>query len=85
MVEVFIPEDDDAAFSEMTIVCDHCRAMENVLTDLLGSKVSRVIMGRVTNELHGERGTSTATAFSPDTPFEVVAISQAPKRYLAKA
>ncbi|MGD0175526.1 MAG: hypothetical protein ABSC50_01730 [Candidatus Bathyarchaeia archaeon] len=59
--------------------------MENVLTDLLGSKVSRVIMGRVTNELHGERGTSTATALSPDTPIEVVAISQAPKRYFAKA
>ncbi|MGA8905556.1 MAG: hypothetical protein WB661_11190 [Candidatus Bathyarchaeia archaeon] len=84
MVEVFILENDDGSFSEMTIVCEHCHAMENVLTDLLGSKVSRVIMGRVTNELHGERGPSTATALSPEH-VEVVAISRAPKRYLVQA
>jgi hypothetical protein len=34
-------------------VCDHCLAMEKVLTDLVGSKVARVIMKRVENKLHG--------------------------------
>jgi hypothetical protein len=34
-------------------VCDRCIAMEKVLTDLVGSKVTRVIMKRVENELHG--------------------------------
>ena len=85
MVGVFIRENDDGSFSEMTIVCEHCHAMENVLTDLLGEKVSRVIMTRVTNQLHSELGTSTATAFSSEVPFEVVAISRTPKRYLVQA
>ena len=85
MVGVFIPETDDTAFSEMSIVCEHCYAMENVLTDLLGEKVSRVIMGRVANELHGEQGMSTATALSREIPLEVVAISPAPKRFLVQA
>jgi hypothetical protein len=66
----------------MTIVCDHCQAMENVLTDLLGNKVSRVIMSRVADELHGELRTSTPTAFSPQPPVEVMAVSRTPKRYL---
>ena len=76
---------DDGSFSELTIVCEHCYAMENVLTGLFGEKVSRVIMRRVANELHGEREASTATALSLETPLEVVAISRAPTRYLAQA
>jgi hypothetical protein len=73
---------DERSFSEMTIVCEHCTAMEHVLTDLLGNKVSRVIMSRVVDQLHGEPRTSTATAFPSEAPVEVVAISHAPKRYL---
>jgi hypothetical protein len=41
----------------MAIVCNHCAAMEQVLTDLVGSKVSRVIMKRVENELHAQSKT----------------------------
>ena len=57
------------------IVCEHCLAMEKVLTDLVGEKVSRVIMMRVTNQLHGQSGIELATqvtveplGVSPSTP-----------------
>ena len=40
------------------VVCDHCSAMEKVLTDLVGTKVSRVIMKRVATELHSQSVTS---------------------------
>jgi hypothetical protein len=33
-------------------MCEHCAAMEKVLTSLVGPKVTRVIMKRVENELH---------------------------------
>jgi hypothetical protein len=33
-------------------VCEHCLVMDSVLTDLVGTKVSRVIMSRVARELH---------------------------------
>jgi hypothetical protein len=40
------------------IVCDHCDALESVLTDIVGDKVTRVLMKRVANELHGQVGSS---------------------------
>ena len=37
-----------------SVVCNHCSAMEKVLIDLVGAKVSHVIMKRVAIELHGQ-------------------------------
>ncbi len=65
-------------------MCDHCSAMTKVLTELVGNKVSRVIMKRVTNELHGQSATfeTEATGISA----EAVSISPiVPKRYVLPA
>ncbi len=35
-------------------MCDHCDALERVLTDLMGQKVASVVKKRVSRELHGE-------------------------------
>ena len=39
----------------MYTVCEHCLVMGKVLTDLLGTKVSGVIMNRVTREVHSPK------------------------------
>ncbi len=35
-------------------MCDHCNALEKVLTDLMGQKVANVVKKRVSRKLHGE-------------------------------
>ncbi len=55
-VEVLSVERARLVLEKMSTVCEHCLAMEKVLTDLVGDKVSRVIMKRVVNQLHGQSG-----------------------------
>lgn len=35
-------------------MCDHCDALEKVLTDLMGPKVANAVRKRVSRKLHGE-------------------------------
>lgn len=72
-----------APLEKMSVVCDHCSAMEKVLTNLVGPKVSRVIMKRVENELHGEFDTPKAGTLAPQMAVEPTPLSRnLPKGYV---
>ncbi len=57
--------------------------MEKVLTNLVGPKVSRVIMKRVESELHGQLEPTKPGLSAPQITVEPVALSRTlPKRYV---
>ena len=53
--------------------------MDKVLTDLLGAKVSRVIMNRVTRELHNPNPPSVGV-LAPEISLETASSRPLPKR-----
>ena len=60
-------------------MCEHCLVMDNVLTDLIGAKVSKVIMSRLIRELHGPK-TSTMRVLAPEITLEPVPHDRLPSR-----
>lgn len=71
---------------EREIVCDHCSALEKVLTDLVGLKVTHVIMRRVTVEVHGPSPTTFPKLQTSIVTADAIPISPiVPKRYTLQA
>jgi hypothetical protein len=57
--------------------------MEKVLTNLVGPKVSRVIMKRVENELHGQLDVQKPGLSAPQITVDPLPLSRTlPKRYV---
>ena len=86
MVEPYILRQASTCFGERQIVCDHCSALEKVLTELVGLKVSAVIMRRVTNEVHVQSLTGFPKAPALNVNLEAMPVSPiVPKRYALQA
>ncbi len=63
-------------------MCEHCRLTEKVLTNLVGSKVSGVIINRIELELHGQPETLIPEILGPRIGVEPAPI---PKRRVSGA